>query len=404
MNDLLQFLPWIVLAGVLVADKATEWRLISIIAGQFNRQPAPPAPLPAPTPVPLPPAPQPLPVPVPAPPTPAVKPVVPPSPVPLPPTPIFTGKWPADNQAALVAFYGDPAANAVEPQLVHVIPPFRMTYEGKPVPYLLFHKKCADALHAALTTVWDYYGHDQAKLDALGISKTAGTYNKRRISGSPNWSNHAFGAAIDINADENGFNMVGNIPRVMVSAFKAQGARWGGDYHGRTDPMHFEFCDSGEPRQSFEAWLAHYKVVPPVPAPGTPQHGTIVTGKMSWFGGPADTGVSPSEGLALCEPSEVDKFPGLFLAEQPPGTTGLARRLDPTQHFIAMRWDYKKTSRSWLQAHKVTVTANGKTLDAQPIDWGPAESTGRIADLSKGLMDALGLKTDDTVTVAIPST
>jgi hypothetical protein len=69
-----------------------------------------------------------------------------------------------------------------------------------------------------------------------------------------------------------------------------------------------------------------------------------------------------------------------------------------------MRWDYKKTSRSWLQAHKVTVTANGKTLDAQPIDWGPAESTGRIADLSKGLMDALGLKTDDTVTVAIPST
>ena len=28
----------------------------------------------------------------------------------------------------------------------------------------------------------------------------------------------------------------------MVDAFKAQGALWGGDYHGCTDPMHFEFC------------------------------------------------------------------------------------------------------------------------------------------------------------------
>ena len=34
-----------------------------------------------------------------------------------------------------------------------------------------------------------------------------------------------------------------------------------------------------------------------------------ITGKMSIFGGPQDTGVSPSEGLALCEPHEVDIFP-----------------------------------------------------------------------------------------------
>jgi hypothetical protein len=32
------------------------------------------------------------------------------------------------------------------------------------------------------------------------------------------------------------------MPEAVVACFKAQGALWGGDYHGRTDPMHFEFC------------------------------------------------------------------------------------------------------------------------------------------------------------------
>lgn len=167
--------------------------------------------------------------------------------------------WPRDNVTDLIAFYGDPARDAVEPQLVKVFPPFRMTYEGKVVDDgLSFHRLAAPALERALKRVWDYYGHDQTKLDALGISKTAGTYNKRFISGTERWSNHAFGAAIDINAEENGFNVEGNIPIPMIAAFKAEGARWGGDYRGRTDPMHFEFCQSGEPVRTFEQWLAFY--------------------------------------------------------------------------------------------------------------------------------------------------
>jgi uncharacterized protein (TIGR02594 family) len=145
--------------------------------------------------------------------------------------------------------------------------------------------------------------------------------------------------------------------------------------------------------------------VPDVPAV-PPAHplvtGATVTGKMSTFGGPADTGMSPSEGLALVEPVEIAKFPGIFLSEQPPGTTGFGRRLDPKAHYIAMRWDYKVTLRSWLQANKVQVTANGKTFEAQPVDWGPNLHTGRIADLSPGLAEALGLQTDDTVTITIP--
>ncbi len=131
----------------------------------------------------------------------------------------------------------------------------------------------------------------------------------------------------------------------------------------------------------------------------------ILTGTMSVFGGPEDTGVSPSEGLALCEPHETGLFPpDLFLPAQPPNTTGLARKLNPLAPYIATRWNYEITPRSYLQGCVVIVTnpVTGKSMAAQPIDWGPNESTGRIADLSPGLAEALELETDAEVLVKIP--
>lgn len=156
-------------------------------------------------------------------------------------------KWPKDNQQALIAFYGKPGPQ-VENQLVPVVPPFRMTYEGKPIKSIRFHKLAAPALLAALNEIWEHYGKDQNKIDELGISIFSGAYNPRYIRGSTTkWSNHAYGAAIDLNAEENGFGTgKGNIPLPVIAAFKRQGARWGGDYKGRTDPMHLEFCDAGE--------------------------------------------------------------------------------------------------------------------------------------------------------------
>lgn len=156
-------------------------------------------------------------------------------------------RWPRDNQADLLQFYGTPGPQ-VEAQLVPVIPPFKMYYDGKPVASIKFHKKAAAALAAALNEIWEHYGRDQKKIDALGISKYAGAYNPRFIRGSTTkWSNHAYGAAIDLNAEANGFGAGhGNIPQPVIDAFKRQGARWGGEYKTRSDPMHFEFCDAGE--------------------------------------------------------------------------------------------------------------------------------------------------------------
>jgi hypothetical protein len=136
--------------------------------------------------------------------------------------------------------------------------------------------------------------------------------------------------------------------------------------------------------------------------------GTItLNGKMSVFGGPNDTGVAPDEGLALFEAADVSANPDLFLPTQPNGTTGLARRLNPQAKYIACRWDYSVTPKSFLKLSTTLVTvtnpATNKSEQCRPADEGPAVETGRVADLSPGLAQALGLNTDNTCRVDIPT-
>jgi N-acetylmuramoyl-L-alanine amidase len=127
-------------------------------------------------------------------------------------------------------------------------------------------------------------------------------------------------------------------------------------------------------------------------------------GKASWFGGPEDMGVSPSEGLAFLY--DVEDAPHLFLDKQPPNTTGLARRLDPDEPYIAMRWDYDAYPKDMLASGKymalVKSPLTGKQYRAYPADWGPHVDTNRVADLSPGLMEDLGISTDDEVEVTFP--
>jgi N-acetylmuramoyl-L-alanine amidase len=127
-----------------------------------------------------------------------------------------------------------------------------------------------------------------------------------------------------------------------------------------------------------------------------------LTGRCSWFGGPNDMGVAPDEGLAFI--FDVSDAPDLFLPTQPPGTTGLARRLDPAEYYVACRWDYDQYPKPSLLEHLARVTAKktGMSLLAAPADWGPNENTGRVADLSPGLMEALGITTDDEIDVEYP--
>jgi len=129
-----------------------------------------------------------------------------------------------------------------------------------------------------------------------------------------------------------------------------------------------------------------------------------VQGKVSWFGGPDDTGVTPSEGLAFIYKYET--APELFLPHQPKGTTGLARRLDPNKHYLALRWDYSQFSKQRLAGKEVARVYAPKTgrsfSNVRPADWGPHVNTQRVADISPGLMRELGIDTDDIVDVIYP--
>jgi N-acetylmuramoyl-L-alanine amidase len=135
-----------------------------------------------------------------------------------------------------------------------------------------------------------------------------------------------------------------------------------------------------------------------------------VEGRASWFGGPNDTaGVGSSEGLAFIYTTE-DK-PVLFLSYQPEGTTGLARRLNPEQPYVACRWPYDAESkpkwREMLLTEMALVEApkTGKKIKCYPADWGPhEEKTGRAADLSPSALEYLGIETDDEVIVTFPCT
>jgi len=71
-------------------------------------------------------------------------------------------------------------------------------------------------------------------------------YNYRVISGSTSFSNHASGTAIDCNAPRHPLGASGTFSSAQVSKIRSilsycNGVvRWGGDYSGRKDEMHFE--------------------------------------------------------------------------------------------------------------------------------------------------------------------
>jgi hypothetical protein len=131
---------------------------------------------------------------------------------------------------------------------------------------------------------------------------------------------------------------------------------------------------------------------------------TIFSGKCSWFGGPHDEGVDHDEGLAFIY--DFYDAPHLFLPHQPPNTSGLARRLNPSVFYVACRWDYDKTPKEMLADESLRALVYAKNSEAMflawPADWGPHEDTGRAADISQGLMDALGIQTDDEIEVRYP--
>lgn len=158
--------------------------------------------------------------------------------------------WPHDDNASLIAFYGDPASRVFAQNLVPFTPPWQMSYKadsGKvtAVRHFVVHRKCLDAFTRAFAKIRDAYGKNQNRIEADNLHWFGGCYAPRNVRGSATkLSTHAFAAAIDLDPEHEPMNRnhVSHMPQVVIDAFKAEGAFWGGDFHSRQDPMHFQFA------------------------------------------------------------------------------------------------------------------------------------------------------------------
>ncbi len=134
----------------------------------------------------------------------------------------------------LIATYGK-GGDAARPNLV------KMDFLGKPVEV---HKLVAPCLQAVI--------NDIKKANVNYTVKVIGGWRTAAGAGlsDPRKSYHYYGAAIDINPDQNpfsgtGFPMPFDMPKEYVDIFHAHGWSWGGNWHSVKDYMHFEFNGIG---------------------------------------------------------------------------------------------------------------------------------------------------------------
>lgn len=146
--------------------------------------------------------------------------------------------WPRSDQKSLQAFYGSPGD---ESQLVAFDFPYPTFYEGKRVTKGRCHRKVKDSLLRVLTRVGDRFKGDRSILEEA--EDYGGIYNFRPMRNSSTPSLHARGAAIDLDADDNGnlahWPTVADMPIELMEEFAREGWCCAGAFWNR-DAMHFQ--------------------------------------------------------------------------------------------------------------------------------------------------------------------
>ena len=114
-----------------------------------------------------------------------------------------------------------------------------MFYDGKRVTRTRVHHKCAESLLRVLTNIRDILPkHPDIRDEAEDYS---GVYNFRMKRGGSTYSLHAWGAAIDLDADDNTFRdswpMKSDMPLEIMECFAREGWICAGAFWGY-DAMH----------------------------------------------------------------------------------------------------------------------------------------------------------------------
>jgi hypothetical protein len=140
------------------------------------------------------------------------------------------------NLSEIRAVFGDERDPYFEQKYIVSVPfPYTVRYDSKPVTSFRCHKLLKEAftgvfmdiLNLGLTSLVDDYG---------------GVYQRRSIRGATNPSCHTWGIAIDIEPAKYPLHSTARFDQRIVDIFKKHGFEYGGDFQGRKDPMHFQYC------------------------------------------------------------------------------------------------------------------------------------------------------------------
>jgi len=146
---------------------------------------------------------------------------------------------PRSDQKSLTKFFGR-AGN--ENRLERMLFPIPMFYEGRAVKSTMVNSECAPSLLDILLEIEELYG-DNRRIMAAATTYD-GCYNNRKMRGGTSPSLHARGAAIDLDAANNGnrehWPLVATMPIEIMEVFCRHGWLPAGAFWNR-DGMHFQF-------------------------------------------------------------------------------------------------------------------------------------------------------------------
>jgi len=110
-----------------------------------------------------------------------------------------TNDWPKQNYATMTAFYGGPGENQTQLSL-----PYAMVLAwdtGTAVKKITCNKKCQESLYNIFEKTLKVYGIEDIK--KLKLNLFGGCLNVRKMRGGSSWSIHSWGAAIDLDPNNN---------------------------------------------------------------------------------------------------------------------------------------------------------------------------------------------------------
>jgi hypothetical protein len=108
-------------------------------------------------------------------------------------------RWPKQDYTSMVNFYGPVGENQTSLEIPY---PMKLAWDRNVIiKKFTCHQKCAKSLYTILEKTLGTYG--EKDIDKLRLNLFGGCLNIRKMRGGSSWSIHSWGAAIDLDPDNN---------------------------------------------------------------------------------------------------------------------------------------------------------------------------------------------------------